>query len=157
VSSKVRNWNRNRQSAGKVDEVRGAVKSGVTQVRDAPGNWDRLEQEFENRVSNAARQARCARRKELDELLKCVDELNREVKKLNDNAPKTLLAVMQSHGQRARDDLSDLAGTRRSPARAKQTAKHTIAKVKKTIRRPLAEPRKKFQTTSRYRQPKCVR
>jgi len=126
-----------RQSAGKVDEVRGAVKSGVTQVRErTQETWDRLEQEFENRVSNALARLGVPGRKELDELLKCVDELNREVKKLNDNAPKTPLSrVMSPMVRRARDDLSDLARElEEAQLAAKQTAKHTIAKVKKTIR-----------------------
>jgi poly(hydroxyalkanoate) granule-associated protein len=128
-----------RQIAGKVDEVRGAVESGVTQVRErTQETWDKLEQVFETRVSNALAKLGVPGRKELDELLKRVDELNREVKKLNGaaTAPKSGLSrVMSTTVRRARDDLSDLARElEEAQLAAKETAKRTIAKVKKTIR-----------------------
>jgi poly(hydroxyalkanoate) granule-associated protein len=128
-----------RHIAGKVEEVRGAVESGVTQVRErTQETWDRLEQVFESRVSNALAKLGVPGRKELDELLKRVDELNREVKKLNGTAmaPKTGLSrVMSTTVRRARDDLSDLARElEEAQLAAKQTAKRTIEKVKKTIR-----------------------
>jgi poly(hydroxyalkanoate) granule-associated protein len=128
-----------RHIAGKVEEVRGAVESGVSQVRErTQETWDRLEQVFESRVSNALAKLGVPGRKELDELLKRVDELNREVKKLNGTAtaPKTGLSrVMSTTVRRARDDLSDLARElEEAQLAAKQTAKRTIDKVKKTIR-----------------------
>ncbi len=126
-----------RQIVGKVDEVRGAVESGVTQVRErTQETWDRLEQVFETRVSNALAKLGVPGRKELDELLKRVDELNREVRKLNGTAPKTSLSrVVSTTVRRARDDLSDLARElEEAQLAAKQTAKRTIAKVTKTIR-----------------------
>jgi poly(hydroxyalkanoate) granule-associated protein len=128
-----------RHIAGKVEEVRGAVESGVTQVRErTQETWDKLEQVFESRVSNALAKLGVPGRKELDELLKRVDELNREVKKLNGTAtaPKTGLSrVMSTTVRRARDDLSDLARElEEAQLAAKETAKRTIDKVKKTIR-----------------------
>lgn len=126
-----------RQIVGKVDEVRGAVESGVTQVRErTQETWDRLEQVFETRVSNALAKLGVPGRKELDELLKRVDELNREVRKLNGTAPKTSLSrVVSTTVRRARDDLSDLARElEEAQLAAKQTAKRTIAKVTKRIR-----------------------
>ena len=126
-----------RQIVGKVDEVRGAVESGVTQVRErTQETWDRLEQVFETRVSHALAKLGVPGRKELDELLKRVDELNREVRKLNGTAPKTSLSrVVSTTVRRARDDLSDLARElEEAQLAAKQTAKRTIAKVTKRIR-----------------------
>ena len=126
-----------RQIVGKVDEVRGAVESGVTQVRErTQETWDRLEQVFETRVSNALAKLGVPGRKELDELLKRVDELNREVRKLNGTAPKTSLSrVVSTTVRRARDDLSDLARElEEAQLAAKQTAKRTIATVTKRIR-----------------------
>ena len=128
-----------RHIAGKVEEVRGAVESGVSQVRErTQETWDKLEQVFESRVSNALAKLGVPGRKELDELLKRVDELNREVKKLTGTAlaPKTSLSrVMSTTVRRARDDLSDLARElEEAQLAARQTAKRTIEKVKKTIR-----------------------
>ncbi len=128
-----------RHIAGKVEEVRGAVESGVSQVRErTQETWDKLEQVFESRVSNALAKLGVPGRKELDELLKRVDELHREVKKLNGTAiaPKTGLSrVMSTTVRRARDDLSDLARElEEAQLAAKETAKRTIDKVKKTIR-----------------------
>ncbi|MDR3389858.1 MAG: phasin family protein [Rudaea sp.] len=124
-------------ATGKVEEVRGAVESSVSQVRErTQETWDRLEQVFESRVSHALSKLGVPGRKELDELLARVDELNREVKKLNGSAPKTSLGrVMSNTVRRARDDLSDLARElEEAQLAAKSSAKRTIAKVKKTIR-----------------------
>jgi poly(hydroxyalkanoate) granule-associated protein len=124
-------------TTGKVDEVRGAVESSVSQVRErTQETWDRLEQVFESRVSQALGKLGVPGRKELDELLKRVDELNREVKKINSAAPKTSLTrVVSNTVRRARDDLSDLARElEEAQIAAKTSAKRTIDKVKKTIR-----------------------
>ncbi len=124
-------------ATSKVGEVRGVVESGVSQVRErTQETWDRLEQVFESRVSQALSKLGVPGRKELDELLARVDELNREVKKLNIGAPKTTLTrVMSNTVRRARDDLSDLARElEEAQLAAKSSAKRTIDKVKKTIR-----------------------
>lgn len=123
-------------ATGKVDDVRGAVESGVTQVRErTQDTWDRLEQVFENRVSRALNKLGVPGRKDLDELLKRVDELNREVRKLNGGTVKSLGQVMTSTVRRARDDLSDLARElEEAQLAAKQSVKRTVAKVKKSVK-----------------------
>jgi len=123
-------------ATGKVDDVRDVVESGVTQVRErTQETWDRLEQVFENRVSRALSKLGVPARKDLDELLKRVDELNREVRKLNGGTAKSLGQVMTSTVRRARDDLSDLARElEEAQLAAKQSVKRTVAKVKKTIK-----------------------
>lgn len=124
-------------ATGKAEEVRGAVETGVTQVRErTQETWDRLEQVFENRVSQALSKLGVPGRKDVDELLKRVDELNREVKKLNGSAPKLgLTRVMSTSVRRARDDLSDLARElEEAQLAAKNAAKRTIVKVAKTIK-----------------------
>ena len=123
-------------ATGKVDDVRDAVESGVTQVRErTQETWDRLEQVFENRVSRALNKLGVPGRKDLDELLKKVDELNREVRRLNGGSAKSLGQVMTSTVRRARDDLSDLARElEEAQLAAKQSVKRTVAKVKKSIK-----------------------
>ena len=123
-------------ATGKVDDVRDAVESGVTQVRErTQETWDRLEQVFENRVSRALNKLGVPGRKDLDELLKRVDELNREVRRLNGGAANSLGQVMTSTVRRARDDLSDLARElEEAQLAAKQSVKRTVAKVKKSIK-----------------------
>lgn len=126
-----------RIATGTVGEVRGAVETGVTQVRErTQETWDRLEQVFETRVSRALGKLGVPGRKELDELLKRVDELNQEVRKLNGGVAKSSLGrVVSNTVRRARDDLSDLARElEEAQLAAKKTAKRTIDKVKKTIK-----------------------
>ena len=124
-------------ATGKVGDVRGAVESSVSQVRErTQETWDRLEQVFESRVSRALTKLGIPGRKELDELLQRVDELNRDVKKLNGTTPKsTLSRVMGNTVRRARDDLSDLArDLEEAQLAAKKSVTRTVAKVKKTIK-----------------------
>jgi poly(hydroxyalkanoate) granule-associated protein len=123
-------------ATGKVDDVRDAVETGVTQVRErTQETWDRLEQVFETRVSRALNKLGVPGRKDLDELLKRVDELNREVRRLNGGTTKTLGQVMTSTVRRARDDLSDLARElEEAQLAAKQSVKRTVAKVTKSMK-----------------------
>lgn len=123
-------------ATGKVDGVRDAVESGVTQVRErTQETWDRLEQVFEARVSRALNKLGVPGRKDLDELLKRVDELNREVRRLNGGTAKSLGQVMSSTVRRARDDLSDLARElEEAQLAAKQSVKRTVAKVRKSMK-----------------------
>lgn len=123
-------------ATGKVDGVRDAVESSVSQVRErTQETWDRLEQVFENRVSRALAKLGVPARKDIDELLKRVDELNRDVRRLNGGAGKSIGQVMTSTVRRARDDLSDLARElEEAQLAAKQTVKRTVAKVKKSIK-----------------------
>jgi len=123
-------------ATGKVDDVRDAVETGVSQVRErTQETWDRLEQVFENRVSRALSKLGVPARKDLDELLKRVEELNREVRRLNGGTAKSLGQVMSNTVRRARDDLSDLARELEdAQLAAKQSVKRTVAKVKKSIK-----------------------
>ncbi len=126
-----------RLATGKVDDVRDAVESGVTQVRErTQETWDRLEQVFEDRVSRALAKLGVPGRKDLDDLLKRVDELNRDVRKLTGGGLRPgLTQVMNNTVRRARDDLSDLARElEEAQLAAKQTMKRTVAKVKKAVK-----------------------
>jgi poly(hydroxyalkanoate) granule-associated protein len=97
-------------ATGKADEVRGAVESGVSQVRErTQETWDKLEQVFESRVSRALGKLGVPGRKELDELIRRVDEIGRQVRRLDLTKPAAGLAhSFNSTIRRNRDDLSDL-------------------------------------------------
>ncbi len=125
-------------ATGKVDEVRGAVESGVSQVRErTQETWDRLEQVFEQRVSRALGKLGVPGRKELDELLKRVDELNREVRKINPAAKKVgagLSDALTATVRRARDDFGDLVkDIEEAQLAAKKSMQRTVAKVADTV------------------------
>ncbi|MBL8298680.1 MAG: phasin family protein [Rhodanobacteraceae bacterium] len=69
---------------GKADEVRGAVETGVSQVKErTQETWDKLEKVFEDRVSRALGKLGVPGRKELNEIAHRVEELSREIRKLN--------------------------------------------------------------------------
>lgn len=69
---------------GKADEVRGAVETGVSQVKErTQETWDKLEKVFEDRVSRALGKLGVPGRKELDEIASRVEALSREIRKLN--------------------------------------------------------------------------
>ena len=123
-------------ASGKVDDVRGAVENGVTQVRErTQETWDRLEQVFEDRVSRALAKLGVPGKKELDDLLKRVDELNRDVRKITGGVRPALTQVMNNTVRRARDDLSDLARElEEAQLAAKQTVKCPVPKVKKAVK-----------------------
>lgn len=124
-------------ATGKVDNVRDAVESGVTQVRErTQETWDRLEQVFEDRVARALAKLGVPGKKDLDDLLKRVDELNRDVRKLTGGGLRPgLTQVMNNTVRRARDDLSDLARELEdAQLAARQTMKRTVAQVKKAVK-----------------------
>ncbi|HZX89003.1 MAG TPA: phasin family protein, partial [Rudaea sp.] len=97
-------------ATGTVGEVRGAVETGVSQVRErTQETWDKLEQVFENRVSRALGKLGIPGRKELDDLVRRVEELNREVRRIDLGKPAANLSrSFSSSIRRAKDDLSDL-------------------------------------------------
>lgn len=69
---------------GKADEVRGVVESGVSQVKErTQETWDKLEKVFEDRVSRSLGKLGVPGRRELNEIAARVEELSREVRKLN--------------------------------------------------------------------------
>ena len=126
-------------AGGKVGDMRDAVESSMTQVRErTQETWDRLEQVFENRVAHALATLGVPSRKELDELVQRVDELNRHVKKFGGSAIRTASGLGQAVSnsmRRARDDLSDLArDLEEAQLAAKQSTKRSVAKVKKSIK-----------------------
>lgn len=98
-------------ASGGADNLRGAVETSVSQVRErTQETWDRLEQVFEDRVSRALSKLGVPGRKELDALLRRVEELNEQVRKIRLSGVKSSLSRVMSTGmRRARDDLSDLA------------------------------------------------
>ena len=132
-------------ATGTVGEVRGAVESGVSQVRErTQETWDKLEQVFENRVSRALGKLGVPGRKELDELAKRVEDLNREVRKLDLGKPSaTLSRTFTSSIRRAKDDLSDLVKDIEDvQLAARDNVKRSAAKVKKAVTQ-LAKPARK--------------
>jgi poly(hydroxyalkanoate) granule-associated protein len=139
-------------ATGKVDEMRGAVESGVSQVRErTQETWDRLEQVFEQRVSRALSKLGVPGRKELDELLKRVDELNREVRRISPAAKRVgagLSDVVTATVRRARDDFGDLVkDIEEAQLAAKKSVQRTVAKVADTVAKsaapaPAAKPAK---------------
>ena len=138
-------------ATGTVGEVRGAVETGVSQVRErTQETWDKLEQVFENRVSRALAKLGVPGRKELDELARRVEELNREVKRLDLGKPAAnLTRTFTSSIRRAKDDLSDLVKDIEDvQLAARQTAARTAANVTKAIAkagRPIKPAAKKKQ------------
>lgn len=69
----------------KVNEARGNVESTLGQVRErSQETWDKLEKVFEDRVSRALGRLGVPGREELKTLTKRVEDLSREVRKLND-------------------------------------------------------------------------
>jgi len=128
-----------RIATGTASDVRGAVETGVTQVRErTQETWDKLEQVFENRVSRALNKLGVPGRKELDELIKRVDELNREVRRLDLGKPATSLSRnFTSSIRRAKDDLSDLVKDIEDvQLAARQSASRAVSKMAKAITSP---------------------
>jgi poly(hydroxyalkanoate) granule-associated protein len=138
-------------ATGTVGEVRGAVETGVSQVRErTQETWDKLEQVFENRVSRALGKLGVPGRKELDELATRVEELNREVRRIDLGKPAANLSrTFSSSIRRAKDDLSDLVKDIEDvQLAARQNASRTAAKVTKAVAkatRPLKPAAKKKQ------------
>jgi poly(hydroxyalkanoate) granule-associated protein len=94
---------------GKADEVRGAVETGVSQVKErTQETWDKLEKVFEDRVSRALGRLGVPGRKELNDLAGKVEELSREIKKLHTKgaAPRAAKAPAKS-ARRAKPAAAD--------------------------------------------------
>jgi poly(hydroxyalkanoate) granule-associated protein len=76
-------------ATGRVDTARDAVESTVAQVKErATDTWDKLEKVFEDRVSRALGKLGVPGRDEMQALLDRVEELNRQVRKLNATSEK---------------------------------------------------------------------
>jgi len=71
----------------RVNEARGNVESTLGQVRErSQETWDKLEKVFEDRVSRALNRLGVPGRDEVHKLTTRVEELSREVRKLNGGA-----------------------------------------------------------------------
>ena len=128
-------------ASGTAEDVRGAVESGVTQMRErTQETWDRLEQVFENRVSRALAKLGVPGRKDIDELLKRVDEIGREVRKLNPIATKSINRTLDNSMRRARDDLSDLVKDIEDVQLAARQAMLRPAPAVKSTAKPAPKP-----------------
>ena len=124
-------------ASGKAENLRGAVEGSVNQMRErTQETWDRLEQVFEDRVSRALSKLGVPGRKELDELLQRVEELNARVRKIRELPIRNAASQAVGGGaRRARDDLSDLARElEEAQHAAKLRMKRSVAKVKKSIK-----------------------
>ncbi len=83
----------------KVAEARGNVETTLGQVRErSQETWDKLEKVFEDRVSRALGRLGVPGRDEIRTLTSRVEELSREVRKLNGGAaPKKRAAKAAAH------------------------------------------------------------
>ncbi|MCE5233357.1 MAG: phasin family protein [Mizugakiibacter sp.] len=87
----------------RVSEARGAVESTVGEARKrAADTWDRLEKVFEARVSRALGQLGVPGRRDLETLTARVEELAREVRKLNGGERPTAKRTTRVPAKRAR-------------------------------------------------------
>ncbi len=98
-------------TAGKADEARSAVEAAVGQVRErSQETWDKLEKVFESRVSRALNRLGVPGASELKSLTTRVEELAREVHKLNTRSPKASARSGATHSvARVKDELADVA------------------------------------------------
>jgi poly(hydroxyalkanoate) granule-associated protein len=150
-------------TAGKADEARGAVEAAVGQVKErSQETWDKLEKVFESRVSRALNRLGVPGSTELNKLTKRVEELGREVSKLNSKSgtkPASRSAAAKSGATRSvsrvKDELADVArelesaqlkqagakrstgGAKKAPAK-KAAAKKPAAKKKPAVRKAAA-------------------
>lgn len=123
-------------TAGKADEARGAVEAAVGQVKErSQETWDKLERVFENRVSRALNHLGVPGSTEVKALTQRVEELAREVHKLNAK-PAAKPAARPTSGKsgatrsvtRVRDELADVARELESAQLQKAGAKRSVAK-----------------------------
>ncbi|MGB0134989.1 phasin family protein [Dokdonella sp.] len=146
-------------TTGKADEARGAVEAAVGQVKErSQETWDKLEKVFETRVSRALNRLGVPGSTELNKLTKRVEELGREVTKLNSKSatkPAGRSSAAKSGATRSvsrvKDELADVArelesaqlkqaGAKRGSAGArKATAKKPAARKAATKKKPAAK------------------
>ena len=114
-----------RVATGQVDAVRGAMETGVGQVRErAADTWDRLEKVFEDRVQRALNGLGVPGRAEIEALTARVEALTAEVRKLSASrkAPRPAHAT---HPTAARAPKAPAA---RKKAATKRTGTRATAK-----------------------------
>ncbi len=108
-------------TTGKADEARGAVEAAVGQVKErSQETWDKLEKVFESRVSRALNRLGVPGSTELKSLTARVEELSREVHKLNAKPAAKSAAKSAARSapaksgatrsvKRVKDELADVA------------------------------------------------
>jgi poly(hydroxyalkanoate) granule-associated protein len=101
-----------RFATGKVDEARGSVETTVATVKErAADTWDRLEKVFEERVSRALGKLGVPGRDEMQALTTRVEELNRQVRKLNARPePAARKAVPKAQPRAASTEALEASG-----------------------------------------------
>ncbi|HOX71613.1 MAG: phasin family protein [Dokdonella sp.] len=134
-------------TAGKAEEARGAVEAAVGQVKErSQETWDKLEKVFENRVSRALSRLGVPGSTELKGLTTRIEELAREVSKLNAkpaaravSKPATSRTSATRSVSRIKDELADVARELESAQLKHVGAKRTAAPAKKPVaKKPVA-------------------
>jgi poly(hydroxyalkanoate) granule-associated protein len=128
-------------ATSKVDEVRGAVETTVSQVKDrAVDTWDKLEKVFEDRVSRVLNKLGVPGRGEMQALLDRVEELNKTVRKMNTGADATKAKrAAKSSVNKAKQSvtlMAEAAGDMQNAATAavRSVAKRATRAIKKQVR-----------------------
>ena len=143
-------------TSGKAEEARGAVEAAVGQVKErSQETWDKLEKVFENRVARALGHLGVPGSAELKTLTHRVEELAREVHKLNakpaaKSASKPAARTSASKSgatrsvSRVKDELADVARELESAQLKQAGAKRSVAKtrVKKPAVKKVAAKKK---------------
>ena len=126
-------------TSGKADDARNAVEAAVGQVKErSQETWDKLEKVFESRVSRALGRLGVPGSQELKTLVERVEELSREVHKLNAKPaarasarPATAKAGATRSVARVKDELADVARELESAQLDKAKAKRSAGPAKK--------------------------
>ncbi len=122
-------------TAGKAEEARGAVEAAVGQVKErSQETWDKLEKVFESRVSRALNRLGVPGSKELKGLTARVEELAREVNKLNAKSGTRSTSAKSGATRsvsRVKDELADVARELESAQLSRASAKRKSAAPKK--------------------------
>lgn len=136
-----------KMTQGKAEEARGAMEAAVGQVRErSQETWDKLEQVFESRVSRALNRLGVPGSAELQALSARVENLAREVNRLNARGagkPAAKSAASRSGATRSvsrvKDELADVARELESAQLSRASAKRKSAPAKKApARKPAA-------------------
>lgn len=125
----------------KVDEVRGAVETTVSTVKDrASDTWDKLEKVFEDRVSRVLNKLGVPGRGEMQALLDRIEDLNRTVRKMN-TGPEVAKAKRSAKAgvrkaSRGVKLMAEAAGDMQNAATAavRSVAKRASSAIKKQVR-----------------------
>jgi len=125
-------------TAGRAEEARSAVEAAVGQVRErSQETWDKLEKVFESRVSRALGRLGVPGSQELKALTTRVEELAREVHKLNAKATSKTSAARSV--ARVKDELADVARELESAQLDKAKAKRAATVKKPAAKKPAAK------------------